>query len=135
MLLIVEGVRANALHGYTFNFLRDIGFCNHTITIGNCSCFSIKCDITAIYSILHIRVAFAAIASGRRFTGIKLIAALTSLIAAVRMRRFVLRTAVSMLLCDGHVTFILQPRFYILSLMVRTDLVHDAAITHNGIAG
>ena len=135
MLLIVEGVRANALHGYTFNFLRNIGFGNGRIAIGNGSCLLIEREIAAFHSIFHFPAAFTAVVSGCRFPGISFVSALTYPITTVRMRRFVLRTAVSMLLCDGHVTFILQPRFYVLSLMVRTDLVHDAAITHNGIAG
>ena len=115
--------------------MRNIGFGNGRIAIGNGSCLFIEREIAAFHSIFHFPTAFTAVVSGCRFPGISFVSALTYPITTVRMRRFVLRTAVSMLLCDGHVTFILQPQLHNLSLMVRTDLVHDAAITHNGIAG
>ena len=132
---ISESTPANARHGHTFDRMRNIGFGNGRIAIGNGSCLFIEREIAAFHSIFHFPTAFTAVVSGCRFPGISFVSALTYPITTVRMRRFVLRTAVSMLLCDGHVTFILQPHFYVLSLMVRrTDLVHDAAITHNGIA-
>ena len=132
---ISESTPANARHGHTFDCMRNIGFGNGRITIGNGSCLFIEREIAAFHSIFHFPTAFTAVVSGCCFPGISFVSALTYPITTVRMRRFVLRTAVSMLLCNGHVTFILQPHFYVLSLMVRrTDLVHDAAITHNGIA-
>ena len=132
---IIESIIANARHGHTFDCMRNIGFGNGLIAIGNGSCLFIEREIAAFHSIFHFPTAFTAVVSGCRFPGISFVSALTYPITTVRMRRFVLRTAVSMLLCNGHVTFILQPHFYVLSLMVRrTDLVHDAAITHNGIA-
>ena len=114
--------------------MRNIGFGNGRIAIGNGSCLFIEREIAAFHSIFHFPTVFTAVVSGCRFPGISFVSALTYPITTVRMRRFVLRTAVSMLLCDGHVTCILQPQLHILSLMICTNFIHNAAITHNGIA-
>ena len=131
---ISESTPANARHGHTFDCMRNIGFGNGRIAIGNGSCLFIEREIAAFHSIFHFPTAFTAVVSGCRFPGISFVSALTYPITTVRMRRFVLRTAVSMLLCDGHVTCILQPQLHILSLMICTNFIHNAAVTHNGMA-
>ena len=130
----IESVTTNARHGHTFDRMRNIGFGNGRIAIGNGSCLFIEREIAAFHSIFHFPTAFTAVVSGCRFPGISFVSALTYPITTVRMRRFVLRTAVSMLLCDGHVTCILQPQLHILSLMICTNFIHNVAVTHNGIA-
>ena len=76
--------------------MRNIGFGNGRIAIGNGSCLFIEREIAAFHSIFHFPAAFTAVVSGCRFPGISFVSALTYPITAMRMCRFVLRTAVSM---------------------------------------